>query len=76
MEHESEDERWIWLSFVSEHRLILGAYAGPMTQDSADRIIQITGEKINEKKLPIFINTQSSQKPVNAADRENLVKCP
>ncbi|NYB26453.1 MAG: hypothetical protein HVN34_09460 [Methanobacteriaceae archaeon] len=55
MEHESEDERWIWLSFVSEHRLILGAYAGPMTQDSADRIIQITGEKINEKKLPIFI---------------------
>ena len=25
MEHESEDERWIWLSFAPEHRLILAA---------------------------------------------------
>ncbi len=62
MEHESEDERWIWLSFVSEHRLILGAYAGPMTQDSADRIIQITGEKINEK-YTVFPKTGKRGRP-------------
>jgi len=36
MERESEDERWIWLSFAPEHRLILAAYA----QNATDEIVK------------------------------------
>ena len=38
MDCECKDERWIWLSFAPEHRLILSAYAGDMTQKSADEV--------------------------------------
>ena len=55
MEHESEDERWIWLSFAPEHRLILAAYAGAMTQDAADEIVKQTCDRINEEELPLFV---------------------
>ncbi|BDZ69346.1 hypothetical protein [Methanobacterium ferruginis] len=55
MEHESEDERWIWLSFAPEHRLILAAYAGAMTQDAADEIVKQTCMRIDEENLPLFV---------------------
>jgi len=55
VEHESEEERWIWLSFNPTHRLILAVHAGSMTQESADIIVQKTGKTINEEKLPIFV---------------------
>jgi len=55
MEHESEDERWIWLSFNPTHRLILAIHAGSMTQESADVIVKKTGERINEEQLPVFV---------------------
>lgn len=55
VEHEPEEERWIWLSFNPTHRLIIAVYAGPMTQESADIIVQKTGERINEEKLPVFV---------------------
>jgi len=55
MEHDPEKERWIWLSFNPTHRLILAAHAGPMTPGSADTIVQMTGERINEEKLPVFV---------------------
>ena len=55
MEHESEDERWICLSFSPEHRLILAAYAGPMTQDAADEIVKQTGMRINQEELLLFV---------------------
>ena len=38
MNCESENERWIWLSFATEHRLILSALAGDMTQKTANKL--------------------------------------
>jgi len=35
MECSGENERWIWLSFTPEHRLILSSKVGNMTQESA-----------------------------------------
>ena len=55
MECESENERWIWLSFAPEHRLILAAYAGPMTQNAADEIVKQTCTRIDEENLPLFV---------------------
>jgi tRNA A37 N6-isopentenylltransferase MiaA len=55
MEHESEDERWIWLNFAPEHRLILAAYAGAMTQDAAHEVVKQTCDRINEEELPLFV---------------------
>lgn len=55
MECESEDERWIWLSFAPEHRLILAAYAGSMTQDAANEIVKQTCTRIDEENLPLFV---------------------
>jgi hypothetical protein len=59
MERESEDERWIWLSFAPEHRLILAAYAGAMTQNAADEIVKQTCTRIDEEKLPLFGNRRT-----------------
>lgn len=40
MECQSENERWIWLSFATEHRLILSAYVGDMTQKASDMVVK------------------------------------
>lgn len=56
MEYESENERWIWLSFAPEHRLILAAYAGPMIQYAANEVVRETCDRLNEDKLPLFVN--------------------
>ncbi len=55
VEHDSEEERWIWLSFNPTHSLILAVHAAPMTPESADTIVQKIGEIINEEKLPVFV---------------------
>jgi len=60
MEHESEDERWIWLSFAPEHRLILAAYAGSMTQDAADEIVRQTCDRINQKNYLYLSQTEEN----------------
>jgi IS1 family transposase len=40
---ESEDGRqWVWISFAPEFRLILAAFVGPRTFDSALQLIQMT----------------------------------
>ena len=39
----SEDGRqWVWISFAPEFRLILAAFVGPRTFDSALQLIQMT----------------------------------
>ncbi|NYB52501.1 MAG: hypothetical protein HVN35_08095 [Methanobacteriaceae archaeon] len=48
MEHESEDERWIWLSFAPEHRLILAAYASSTNLDVADKIVKQTDDRLKK----------------------------
>jgi hypothetical protein len=55
MDWESEDERWIWLSFAPEHKLILSAHLGNMTQKAADEVVKQTYDKINENNLPLFV---------------------
>jgi IS1 family transposase len=55
MDCESEDERWIWVSFATEHRLILSAFLGDMTQKAANKVVKQTCDRINEDKLPLFV---------------------
>jgi len=70
MGHESEEERWIWLSFATEHRLIPAAYACLMTQKSADIIVEQTCERINEEKLPLFVTDDKKYYKQALLDRE------
>ena len=44
------------MSFVPEHRLILAVHAGPRLHTSADAIIELTGERLDEKHLPLFVS--------------------
>jgi len=55
MDCQSEDERWIWVSFATEHRLILSAQLGDMTQRAADEVVNQTCDRINEDNLPLFV---------------------
>jgi IS1 family transposase len=54
MSCESEDERWIWLSFATEHRLILSVHVGDMTQRAANEVVKQTCDRINEN-IPLFV---------------------
>ena len=56
MEEENKEERWIWLSFALEHRLIIANYLGPRTQECADAIIEQTAKRIDEDELPLFVS--------------------
>jgi len=55
MDCASEDERWVWLSFAPQHRLILAAHLGDMTQKSADEVVKQRCNRINENNLPLFV---------------------
>ena len=55
MDCQSEEERWIWLSFATEHRLILSAHLGDMTQKAANEVVKQTCDRINENNLPLFV---------------------
>jgi hypothetical protein len=37
---DPEEERWVWVSFATAHRIILSAHAGDMTQKSADEVVK------------------------------------
>ncbi len=52
---ESEDGRqWIWLSYAPEFRLILSAYVGPRTYESALKLIEMTAAVV--KGVPCFFS--------------------
>jgi len=52
---ESEDGRqWIWLSYAPECRLILSAYVGPRTYESALKLIEMTAQIV--KGVPCFFS--------------------
>ena len=43
----SEDGRqWVWISFAPEYRLILAAFVGPRTSESAVQLIQMTAAMV------------------------------
>ena len=43
------------VKLCNEHRLILSALAGDMTQKAANKIVKQTCDRINEDKLPLFV---------------------
>src|SRR5712691_10743037 len=52
---ESEDGRqWVWLSYAPECRLILSAYVGPRTYESALKLIERTAQVV--KGVPCFFS--------------------
>jgi len=52
---ESEDGRqWVWLSYAPECRLILSAYVGPRTYESALKLIERTAQIV--KGVPCFFS--------------------
>jgi IS1 family transposase/transposase-like protein len=52
---DSEDGRqWIWLSYAPEYRLILSAYVGPRTYESALQLIQMTAAIVTG--IPCFFS--------------------
>ena len=55
MDYSSEDERWAWISFAPQNRLILVAHHGDMTQKSADEVVKQTCNRINEDNLLSFV---------------------
>ena len=50
-----EKRKMVWLSFATEHRLILSALLGDMTQEAANEVVKQTCDRINEENLPLFV---------------------
>jgi len=74
MDCSSKDERWIWLSFATEHRLIISAYAGDMTQKAANEVVKQTCNRINENNLPLFVTDGRKYYRQALLDRYSYVK--
>ncbi len=55
MADEKNEGRWIWVSFATEHRLILAHVVGPRNQASANTLIQRTDKRITGE-LPLFVS--------------------
>ncbi len=55
MADEEDEGRWIWVSFATEHRLILAHVVGPRNHASAETLIQRTDKRITGE-LPLFVS--------------------
>jgi IS1 family transposase len=55
MDCQSENERWVWLSFDPKNKIILAAHLGDMTQKAANEVVKQTCDRINENNLPLFV---------------------
>ncbi len=56
LDREDPDERWVWVSFAPEHRLILATHIGPRTQESAEKLVDITAKRLSNDNLPLFVS--------------------
>ena len=74
MDCSSENERWVWLSFATEHRLILSALLGDMTQEAANKVVKQTCDRINEKNLPLFVTDGRKYYKQALLDRYSYIK--
>ena len=52
MEEYEDDGTWIWVSFASEHIIIISIVVGPRKQVIADKLIQQTVERLFG--IPLF----------------------
>ena len=55
MADEEDEGCWIWVSFATEHRLILAHVVGPRNHASAETLIQRTDKRITGE-LPLFVS--------------------
>ncbi len=53
MEEFEDDGTWIWISFASEHRLVLAHAIGERKQTVADKIIEFTKNRL--ASMPLFV---------------------
>ena len=57
-----EEERWIWVGFAKESRLLLCIVVGPRIQESADKLIEGIDSCLDKKKeLPLFVSDGNNQ---------------
>jgi IS1 family transposase len=57
-----EEERWIWVAFAKESRLLLCIVVGPRIQESADKLIEGIDSCLDKKKeLPLFVSDGNNQ---------------
>jgi len=57
-----EEERWIWVGFAKESRLLLCIVVGPRLQESADKLIEGIDACLDKKKeLPLFVSDGNNQ---------------
>jgi IS1 family transposase len=52
---EAEGEFWIWVSYVSEHRLVLATHVGHHEQKDAQAVVEKSKERL-ERPLPLFVS--------------------
>jgi len=54
---DPEEERWIWVGFAKESRLLLRMVVSPRTQESADELIKgIDSYFDKNNELPLFVS--------------------
>jgi hypothetical protein len=57
-----EEERWIWVGFAKESRLLLCIVVGPKLQESADKLVEGIDSCLDKKKeLPLFVSDGNNQ---------------
>lgn len=57
-----EEERWIWVGFAKESRLLLCIVVGPRIQEYADKLIEGIDSCLDKKKeLPLFVSDGNNQ---------------
>ena len=54
MEEYEDDGTWIWVSFAPEYRLVITHYIGERKQESADKIINDTKQRLGSR--PLFLS--------------------
>ncbi len=59
---DPEEERWIWVGFAKESRLLLRIVVGPRTQESADELIKGIDSCLDKNnELPLFVSDGNNQ---------------
>ncbi len=59
---DPKEERWIWIGFAKESRLLLRIVVGPRMQESVDELIKGIDSCLNKNnEFPLFISDGDNQ---------------
>ena len=59
---DPKEERWIWVGFAKESRLLLSIVVGPRMQESADELIKGIDSCLDKNnELPLFVSDGNNQ---------------